>query len=127
MLTTKWVVFFIMAFMICSFFSGFIEQSYLGHNGGSGVLSPIFGMWTTSSSSAIGKITTLATSSTLYNTLWHMMRWDYAMYTGIYSIAKIPLYCISAGFAYSLLISLLAVVGPLFSAALSFLTNLVHF
>ena len=127
MLSTKWVVFFIMAFMLCSIFSGFIEGAYLGQNGGSGVLSPIFQMWTTSSSSAIGKITTLAVSPTLYNTFWNMFSWDYAMYNGIYAILKIPLLCISAGFAYSLLITLLAVVGPLFSAALSSITNLLHF
>jgi len=127
MLQTKWVIFFIMAFMLCSIFSGFIEHAYVGQNGGAGVLSPIFSTWTTSSSSSIGKITTLAVSPVLYNTFWHMFSWDYAMYTGIYAIVKIPLFCISAGFAYSLLITLLAVVGPLFSAALSSITNLLHF
>jgi hypothetical protein len=115
-----------MAFMLLSIFSGFIEQSYLSANGGSGILSPIFEMWTVSSSSAIGKIVSLATSSALYNTFWHMFCWDYAMYTGIYAIVKIPLFCISAGVAYSLLITLISVVGPLFGTILSSLTNLLR-
>jgi hypothetical protein len=115
-----------MGFMLCSLFSGFIEQSYLGTNGGSGVLSPLMNMWTTSSSSSMGKVVSLGVSPVLYNTFWHMFCWDYAMYTGIYAIVKIPLFCISAGFAYSLLITLIAVVGPLLSAAVSAVTNFFH-
>jgi len=127
MLQTKWIIFFTMAFMLCSIFSGIIEGTYLSANAGSGILSPIFEMWTVSSSSAIGKIVSLVTSSTLYNTFWHMFCWDYAMYTGIYAIIKIPLFCISAGMAYSLLITLISVVGPLFSTVLSSITNLFRY
>jgi hypothetical protein len=127
MLQTKWVIFFIMAFMLCSIFSGFIEQSYLGANGQSSVLTPLTNMWSTSSSSAIGKVVALAVSPVLYNTFWHMFCWDYAMYTGIYAIVKIPLFCISAGFAYSLLITLLGVVGPLLSAGVNAIASLFHY
>lgn len=119
MIQTKWLVFFIMAFMICSIFSGFIEQSYVSSNGGSSVLTPLFEMWTTSSSGLAGKVWMLATSSELYNSFWHMFCWDYAMYTGIYTIVKIPLLVISAGMAFSIFITLVMSVGPLVTSAIS--------
>ena len=124
MLQTKWVVFFIMSFMLCSIFSGFIEGSYLSANGQAGVLTPIMSMWTVSSSSSIGKVVTLLFGSELYSTFWHMFCWDYAMYTGIYAIVKVPLFCISAGFAYSLFVTLIAIIGPLMSSAINGITSL---
>jgi len=126
MMQTKWLIFFLMAFMLCSVLSGFIEGAYLSQNGQPGVLSPLMNMWTTSSASSIGKVVSLSFSSTLWNTLWHMFSWDYAMYTGIYAILKIPLFCISGGLAFTFLITMLAVLGPLLSAAASVLSSIVR-
>jgi hypothetical protein len=47
------------------------------------------------------------------------------MYTGIYAIVKIPLLCISAGLAFTFLITILAVLGPLLSAAAGVISSIV--
>lgn len=88
MLQTKWLVFFIAAFLIGGFFSGLIEMTYLGQNAGMGLLSPFF-MWTKGSFTLnLIKGITMIFSGELINVLFRMFFWDYAMFTGVYEIVR---------------------------------------
>jgi hypothetical protein len=110
MLQTKWLVFFMMAFILGSMISGVLEMSYLGENGGTAVLSPFFETWGESSSNVFGKAWDLATNFDSYEALWNMFTWNYAMYTGAYAIARIPLLCISAGMALTFIITMVGII-----------------
>lgn len=111
MTQTKWLITFIGIFLFLGFLSGIIEKVYLGSNAGMAVLAPFFEMAAPSSFwEGVGKAFGLLFDIKLYNALWKMFMWDFAMFTGAYAIVRYFLFCISAGMAVTFTLTVMGII-----------------
>lgn len=111
MLQTKWLVFFFMAVVIGSTFSGIIEMSYLGENASNATLAPFFATYKAAVTLDIGKVFTLLLSGDLLNGFFNFFTWNYAFFTGGWALIRyLVLLPLSAAMAVTLVFTVLGLI-----------------
>lgn len=111
MLPIKWVVFFLMAVLIGSTFSGLIEMTYLGQNAENATLAPFFSFYKAASSLDIGGVVTLIFGGELPDAFFNFFTWHYAMFTGGWALFRyLILLPLSAAMAITLGFAILSII-----------------